>query len=768
MIVFKKSVDMLSYTTHCEAGLYYRKKFNLHNQVLEKRVWLEFEGVAGCTEVWVNHRFVAKHINPYTSFHIDITDYVKEGGNFILLHVDSRMKPCSRWYVGTGLYRSVWLHFAQTNAVVPHGLKMITKELKGTKATLGFEINVQGEDGGHNVQFSLEGAEGRIVVKKITEAIIKFGVATVDFDVNVEDIIPWSPQTPYLYKAKIMIDGLDTYEENIGIRTISVDPKNGFRLNGKKLKLKGGCIHHDLGILGAADHEEAEYRRIKLLKESGYNAIRLAHNPFSPTIFKICDRLGMLVVEEAFDEWVLGRTSFGSHLYFEERWEKDLEDMILRDFNHPSIVMWSTGNEVEERDGSADGYIWSKRLAEKVRNLDNTRPVSATACSLFSEYANQRPKQEDVTTGNQALNMAYDNFASGVDLWGKATAEYFAPVDVAGYNYKTARYAYDAEKFPNRVIYGSESYPRAAFLSWQAAVENDNVIGDFVWTAWDYIGEVGVGRWEISENERPGNPDWPWLLSNCSDIDLIGEKRPQSYYRDAIWENNHAPHLFTLAPDLVGKHLARLSWAWLPVKANYTFSESEGEKMEAHVYANADEVELILNGESIGTKACGLEQEYQAVFTFSYIPGSLEVIAYKDGRECGRDILRTADETNYLKLVSEKQCMCADGYDLCFVNIIAEDKDGIRVFGEQRKLTVNVQGGELLALGTADPKPNQLIPYKETSVSMFEGKALAVIRSRENTNECRIEVTLDGNISNTIVIPCNQPTEKVDTLVKEV
>lgn len=750
------------------AGLYYKKSFELSTEAANKRIWLEFEGVAGITEVWVNGKFAAKSVNPYISFSIDITKQVKTGENIIFLHTDSSMKPSSRWYVGTGLYRSVWLHAAEMTAVSPHGLKVTTRELDGDCAVLDVHVNMTGSgvDQIADLSLCIEKNNGVKVAETAVSVQLGGNGGSANLEIPVVGIIPWSPESPELYKVKVTANGIDTYTESIGIRTVRVNSRKGFLLNGKSMKLKGGCIHHDFGILGAADHEAAEYRRVKLLKESGYNALRLSHNPFSPTIFKVCDELGMLVVEEAFDEWVLGRTSFGSHIFFEDRWERDLEAMITRDYNHPSIIMWSTGNEVEERDGSADGFAWSKRLADKVRLLDNTRPVSATACSLLVEYT-QRPSDKEATTGNQALNMAYDNFASGVDLWGDTTAKYFAPLDVAGYNYKNVRYEHDSKKFPDRVIYGSESYPRAAFSSWQTTVKNDNVIGDFVWTAWDYLGEVGVGRWEVSEEDRPGNPEWPWISAYCSDIDLIGEKRPQSYYRDAVWENDYAPHLFTLSPELTGKHLARLSWAWLPVSANYTFPGAEGQDIEAHIYANADEVELYVNGRSLGRKACSVNEEYKAVYTFTFEPGTIEAAAYKNGVETGRDILRTASVANKLNVTADRNAIKSDGRDLSFIKIEAVDAAGNPVVLETGIISVEVQGGEVIALGTADPRPDRLIPYKENKVPLYEGKALAVVRSVQGGNGCLVKVKLEDKCEADIAIRFIPAAKETSVMITE-
>ncbi len=709
------------------AGLYYKKTFLLKEAAAGKQVWLEFEGISGMTEIWVNKKFVAKHLNPYTSICVDVTDAVRLGENEIMVHTDSRMKPNSRWYVGAGIYRSVWLHIGEKTAVKPYGLKVSTKKLTEKEAILDITVELSGETAPiHSV---LRDADGN------PAATAQGGQSLT---MTVSNPHPWSTEDPYLYTMEVTV-GEDVTVQRVGLRTVEVNPQDGFLLNGKPMKLKGGCIHHDLGVLGAADFEAAERRRIRILKESGFNAVRGAHNPFGPAFFETCDELGMLVIEEAFDEWVLGRTSFGPHMTFEDRWERDLEDMISRDYNHPCIVMWSTGNEVEERDGSADGFAWAKKLADKVRSLDANRPVSASACALFSEYGSH---PADGTTGNQALNMAYDAFAEGNDLWGPGTEKYFAPLDVAGYNYKSVRYAYDQEKYPNRVIYGSESYPRAAWQTWNDTVKNPNVIGDFVWTAWDYLGEVGVGRWEVSQDDRPGNPAWPWMSAGCSDIDLIGQKRPQSYYRDTLWSNDRKPHIFCLPPELTGKNIARLSWGWLPVERNYSYAGFEGQPTEVHIYANAEEVALLQNGVQLGRKALG---ENRAVFTVSYVPGTLEAISYFGGAECGRDTLTTAGEAAAIRLQADRNPIAGDGNDLCFVTIQAVDAQGRDVYRENREITVSVQGAKLIALGNADPKPERTYPFTENRCPLYQGKALAVIRSERDARGCLMEVSMDGS-----------------------
>lgn len=727
------------------AALFYRKEFILKPEVENKRIWLELEGVAGICEIWVNGKFAAKHMNPYTGIFVEITDLICIGENTVQVHVDSRMKPNSRWYVGTGLYRRAWLHISEQTTIAPETLHVTTKSIAGSTAEI--EISAQIAGNADRVLYEIIDKSGNTVVS--ANAVTNENCAMASL--VAKGIVPWNPGKPELYtvRATVYEKGLlDTTEILTGFRTIEVNPREGFKLNGVPMKLKGGCVHHDLGMLGAAEYEAANRRRIKTLKKNGFNALRGAHNPFGPGFYEICDEMGMLVIEEAFDEWVLGRTDFGLHITFEDCWERDLDDMIRRDYNHPSIIMWSTGNEVEERDGSADGYAWSRQLAEKVHSLDQTRPVSASACSLFIEYTQRpSPDADKGVTGNQALNMAYDTFAEGRDLWGPATEKYFAPLDVAGYNYKTARYAYDGEKYPNRVIYGSESYPRAAFQSWQGVMEHPHVIGDFVWTAWEYLGEVGIGRWEISKNSRPGTAGYPWLLAYCSDFDLLGDKRPQSYYRDAVWGISQGPKIFCLPPELVGKKIARLSWGWLPVQRNYTFNGCEGQQVEVHVYADAEEIELFQNGKSVAKAPCGKKEEYLAAFTVTYQPGSISVIARRNGTEIGRDVLYTADPTATLSLQADRAEILGDGEDLSFLTIMAVDEHGNHVFNDSSEIRVSVQGGgSLVALGNADPKPDKLIPYGGESCQLYEGKAMAIIRSETGSKGCFVNVESSAGI----------------------
>jgi beta-galactosidase len=756
------------------AGLYYRKEFNVSGDAENKQFWLEFEGVAGITQVWVNGELAAKHLNSFTGFWADVTRYIKPGSaNEIRVFTDNRHKPNCRWYTGTGIYGHVWVHIGEAVAVKPNTFHVVTKKLEGQYAVFSVQaqaLNRSGREQDVRIVYTVLDAKNKEITRKTERAVIAPAGMVVSAELALDGVTPWSLETPYLYTVRIEIMATennisDIAECRMGIRMITVDAANGLRFNGKPVKLQGGCIHHDVGILGVAGHDAAIRRKISLLKENGFNALRFAHNPYLPGYYDACDELGMLVIAEAFDEWALARTSFGIYKEFEYEWEQVLESLIGREYNHPSIIMWSTGNEVEERDGSADGYAWSKRLAEKVRILDTSRPVSVTACSLPEEYG-KRPANG--ATGNQALNMAYDNFESGEDLWGDKTAAFFAPVDVAGYNYKTVRYAHDGIKFPGRIIYGAESYPRDIYGSWKAALENDHVIGDFTWTAMDYIGEQGLGRYAIGEGMFPPPTAWPWFTAHAGDLDLLGNKRPQSYYRGVVWQRNVGPYLFVLPPELTGKPIVRMSWTFDPVERNYT--GKEGQKIEAHVYAAADEVELFQNGKSLGRRKL---EEYRTVFQIEYEPGTLSVTSFKDGKETGQDTLKTAGQTARLALSADRNAIQADGNDLCFISLLALDEKGEKVFCENGEVSITVQGGgELLAFGNADPKPDRLKPFKETICPLYHGTALAVIRSEERAKGCRLSATMKNGISASLEIgflPVESEPKKetVDMIISE-
>lgn len=747
-------------------SLYYKRELLVEKEWQGKNLILEFEGVMGIAEVFVNGTLVAKHFNGYTSFLVDITRYVKLGEkNIILVYVENTHKPSSRWYAGAGIYRHVWLHVGGSVYIKPWDLRVKTTSIKGTAATLQVTTTVTNScsrpvDGVLKLQIFTQDHE-LILSEEKGFTMEANSAKEINVPLIIEPFKYWDIDEPYLYKveASVIIDDVveDCATTSTGIREISYDAREGFKLNGKPIKLKGGCIHHDNGPLGSASYDRAEERKVELLKASGFNAVRLAHNPHAPAFLDACDRLGMLVIEEFFDVWTAGKRSFDYHIFFEKYWEEDLEATIRRDFNHPSIIMWSIGNEITwsvgnempDGNGAYDLHAWYRRLADKVRELDSTRPVTAAVCSLMFEYSDM----VSIEDGDVVVNILNKEVDLNNDKWGEVTEKFFEPLDVAGYNYKVKRYKHDAVKYPNRVICGTETYPYTLFENWIETIKNPNVIGDFVWTAIDYLGEAGIGRVSVDREDRMPCGNFPWFYANCGDIDICGEKRPQSYYRDVVWGNRENPYIAVLPPSMYGKKLYLKPWSWEPVEHSYTFPGYEGQKTKVWVYSDADEVELFVNGRSVGRREAGVKAKYKVTFDIVYEPGMLEAVAYKNGKETGRDKIETTGEPVAIELRADRTTIRSEYGDLCYITITAVDEKGRVVPYADNKVVVEVTGsGELIALGNADPLSTELFIGKERK--LYKGRALAVVRSTGERGKFILEAKSEGLISKEIIIQC--------------
>lgn len=737
------------YTVGC--NLYYKKELEVKEEWKNKNIILEFEGVMGITEVFINDKLVKKHVNGYTSFLVDITKYINaDTKNTILVHVKNTHKPSSRWYAGSGIYRHVWLNIGGNIYIKPWHLHVNTISVNNEIATLEVNANVinsSARDEKIKVIFEILSHDDKVIQTCEEDLLIAAKEEKkITKEIKLSPFDYWDIDNPYLYTVKATVvnennDIEDTAVSTFGIRTISIDPKEGFKLNGKSLKLKGGCIHHDHGLLGAASYDRAEERKVELLKASGFNAVRLAHNPYAPAFLDACDRLGMLVIEEFFDVWSFGKVDYDYHIFFEKHWEEDLTSTVIRDYNHPSIVIWSIGNEVTWGAGCDIEKInyWCKKLSEKVRELDKTRLVTAALPSFWFEL-NERNIIQD---GNFVVVDMKSKIDPSNDKWGEITEEFFKYLDIAGYNYKVNRYEFDKIKVSNRIICGTETHPYTLYENWNETVRNSNVIGDFVWTAMDYLGEAGIGKVCIGfENFKSFLGEYPWLISNCGDIDICGEKKPQSYYRDIVWGLRKKPYIAVLPPDLYDKTLVALPWSWEPVERCWNYSGYEGKPIKVYVYANADEVELFLNGKSCGKKECNENSRFKTWFDITYEPGVLEVVGYKNGKEIGRDILKTTQSPVKILAYPDIPKILARYGDLCFVKILAVDKEGNLVPNAENEIRVTVEGaGELAALGNSNPFSNP--PFNSPCTKLYKGQALAIIKSIGEKG--RIDIKIEGD-----------------------
>lgn len=687
---------------------YYEKTIHADEEMCAGRVLLLFDGAYRLTSVRVNRNLVTTHQGGYSAFFADLTGRLHPGENKLSVTVDASMMPASRWYSGAGLYRDVTLLTGGDATLDPWGVCVQTDDLQTVRVTAAYTAPAGKKC---TLRHTVLGSEGN-------PAASGEDSADKPQTFSLANARVWSPDDPYLYtlRTELLADGqvMDTHTTRFGIRTIRVDGQEGFVLNGHSMKLKGGCVHHDNGVLGAKSHPDAERRKVRKLKENGYNAIRCAHNPPSSVFLDACDELGMLVIDEAFDCWREGKKQLDDHIFFEYHWQEELRAMILRDRNHPSIVFWSTGNEIVERSGVSDGALWSRRLADAVRELDSTRPVNNAVCRFFED--------PDVAEMEANKSTAKED---GMDFWAERSAEFIKPLDVVGYNYMLDRYEKDYALFPERIFMGTESFAVEALDNWQAVQRHPYVLGDFVWTAWDYLGESGIG---FSSFEGPVNflRQFPFHLAYCGDIDICGNKRPQSHYRDFVWSGRKAPYIGVRHPEHAGKEEHLTAWGWNDLAEIWHWPGWEGKPVDVILYADGAEVELLLNGTSLGRQPCGEGERYTARFTVPYAAGTLEAIAWQNDVQIGRATLTTPDAPAAVALNPEGDARIAPDR-LIYVPVSIVDAQGRLVSDAALPLTAKVEGAaELYAFGCANPTGDQM--YVADTCNAYLGQALAVLR----------------------------------------
>jgi beta-galactosidase len=701
----------------------YRKEFTIDNGQLtidNSLVKLHFEGVYQKAEVYVNGQKAGQHHYGYTPFTVDVTPFLKMKNsknekmknevNEVVVKVDNSEQPNCRWYSGSGIYRHVWLETMPALHIAENGVFVTTPEVGADKATVKVEVMVQNESTtDQQAMVEVEGQQQEVSLKAGEQKALVF-----NYTINNPKL--WSPESPYLYTAKASIVAPSGAEGGVsvkyGVRSFSFDAENGFMLNGKKVLINGACVHHDDGVLGAMAFDDAEIRKVRQMKEAGFNLIRTSHNPSTRAFLDACDSLGMLVIDEAFDGWRTQKNPYDYSTVIDSCYREDIHAMVLRDRNHPSVISWSIGNEVIERKDIRVVYT-ARQMKKAILELDTTRPVTEALCAWDRDWEIYDPHAE--------------------------------VLDVVGYNYMIFKHASDHERDPKRVIWQTESYPRDAYMNWAIAYVFPYVVGDIVWTGIDYLGESGIGR-NYYKGEREGE-SWieggqpEWHGAPCGDVDITGWRKPISHYREMLWNKDVPLYMAVREPNGYHGEIHTTMWSVWPTWESWTWPGWEGKPIEVEIYTKAPEVKLYLNDRLIGTTQVNRSTEFKAVFTVNYEPGTLraEVTTPLLNREGLGVSLQTAGEPARLRLTPDRTVMTADGQSLTFVNVEVLDKQGTLVPEAAIDCEAAVKGaGNLIAFASADLK--DIEPYTSPRVKTWKGRALLVVRSTQKKGSVSVSI----------------------------
>ena len=694
----------------------YRKTFKSPDAEI---VRMHFEGVYQKAEVYVNGQKAGQHHYGYTPFTVDVTPYInknKEQANEVIVKVDNSEQPNCRWYSGSGIYRHVWLETMPALHIAENGVFVTTPEVSANKAKVQVEVTVQNES--NNDQQSIVEVDGQQQEVKLNAGESK----TVTFTYTIDNPKLWSPETPNLYEVHAKLSSqLSTFNAQLstkfGIRSFSFDAEQGFVLNGQKVLINGACVHHDDGVLGARAFDDAEIRKVRQMKEAGFNLIRTSHNPTTRAFLDACDSLGMLVIDEAFDGWRTQKNPYDYSTVIDSCFRQDIHAMVLRDRNHPCVISWSIGNEVIERKDIRVVYT-ARQMKQAIHEYDTTRPVTEALCAWDSDWEIYDPHAE--------------------------------VLDVVGYNYMIFKHASDHKRDPKRIIWQTESYPRDAFRNWAVTYDFPYVVGDIVWTGLDYLGESGIGR-NYYKGEREGE-SWieggqpEWHGAPCGDVDITGWRKPISHYREMLWNKDVPLYMAVKEPNGYVGEIKTTMWSVWPTWESWTWPGWEGKPIEVEVYTRQPEVKLYLNDQLVGTKQVSRETEFKAVFTVPYEPGVLKAIATSQSAQSTQTttILKTAGEPARLRLTPDRTVMAADGQSLTFITVEVVDKDGTPVPEAAIPCEATVKGaGSLLAFASADLKDTE--PYTSPRVTTWKGRALLVIRSTKKRGS--INVTIKSSLS---------------------
>ena len=702
---------------------WYRKHFRIAAPG-DARVELLFDGIYLDSALWLNGQPIGSNVAGYRPFAVDLTPALRRDGDNVLAVRVRNLGQNSRWYSGSGLYRQVKLDVLPAGARIARwGVGASTRRIAGGAATVAVTTRIEAADPALTLVTRLRDGKGAIVAQARARASAE--VAQV---LMVRAPQLWSPDNPSLYRLETeLLRGelvIDRMVQPFGIRIVTMDSQRGMAINGTPTKLRGGCIHHDNGLLGACAYPDADARKLRLLKARGYNAIRSSHNIPSRSLREACDRLGMLLIAEAFDAWHSPKLPQDFATEFPDHWREVVEAMVLSARNSPSVIMWSIGNEIPYR-ATDEGVHWEWELANAVRRLDPTRPVTAALNGVLGG-----PMVAGEGTARPGMGGKVDN-ASTIFL------------DVPGYNYRLDDIAGEEVTHPERVVYASETFPHDVYDYWSLGQRAPYFLGEFVWTAMDYLGEAGVGA---SARIKAAVPfymaGWPWVVSYCGDLDLIGHQKAPSLARDVVWGVSPL-ELAVQRPIPAGQHEFVANWGWSDEMQSWNWQEFAGQPLTVRVYSSADRVELWLNGTKVGENRLTAADTMKSEFKLAYAPGVLEAVAYRGGALVARRQLATTGAPAALRLTAEAGHGGSDRHNIHYVVIAVVDAAGRVVPDALRKITLAVSGpADLIGFGSGNPLA--VGSFQSAEAQSYRGRALAILRSRGQAGVVRIAAHGDG------------------------
>ena len=737
----------------------YRRTLTVPENELADTHILEFEGVYHNAEVWLNGQKAAFRPYGYTNFYVDCAPYLHAGENELRVIARNADQPNSRWYSGAGIYRPVQLWTARGAHITLNGVKIRTLSLDPAVVEVRVKTTAPG-----TVRLTVDDLPA-MQQESDGEAV---------FTLTLDNARLWTPETPNLYTCRVSFAD-DEVTETFGVRKVEWGT-DGFLLNGKRHIIQGACIHHDNGLLGAVCDPDAVARKVRLLKENGYNAIRSAHNPCSKALLAECDRQGMLVMDEYIDHWYIHKTEHDYVDYFNDWWHQDLTDMVEKDYNHPCVVLYSTGNEVSET-AQKRGIALTKEMTDFLHGLDDSRPVTCGVNIFFNflssigfgVYSDEKAKKEaeraekakqrgekaakKKAVGSQFFNnlagLLGDEFMKrGATLHGcdVKTRDAFANMDIAGYNYGIYRYKHDLKKYPQRLILGSETFCNDAYKFRELAKQEPRLVGDFVWAGMDYLGEVMVGSWEYADYAETFDGGPGWVSAGSGRIDLTGKPLGEALYTRVALEADNGPYIAVCPVNHTGDRHSPSAWKMTNAMPSWSWTGCEGGKANVEVYARAARVELVLNGHTVGSKT--LKNDCLARFSIPYESGTLEAVSYDAAdHEIGRCKLQSAGSTTRLTLDAEEPTV-KPGH-LCYIRLRYTDENGITKPLMRGSIQVQVRGGTLVGLGSACPFNKH--SYLDSETDTYYGEALAIVRMGDG--EAMTIAASDGEYSAELTVP---------------